>query len=184
MNILDIIIIATVLYLILKGIFRGFIREVASLAGIILGIWIGSHFQPQMTSYLRSHLPGFYLIPLISFGLIFASVLLSCNLIGWTLRLIVKKAFLGGVDRALGAGFALIKGIIIMYLAMVLLTFFLPAKTPLISGSRLAPLIIVSYQSMIRFISPEHYRNLKERLAGNKNEKGETESEKTENPAK
>jgi len=179
MNILDLIIITTVLYLVIKGIFRGFIREIASLAGIILGLWIGNHFQPQVTNYLRSHLPEIHFLQLISFGLIFVSVLLSCNLLGWILRFIAKKAFLGGLDRALGAGFALIKGIIVIYLVIVLLTFFLPAKTPLIASSKLAPLVIVSYQSMIRFISPEHYKNLMDRLAGNKNEKGDTESEKT-----
>jgi uncharacterized membrane protein required for colicin V production len=33
MNLLDIIIIVTMIFLLVKGVFRGFIREIASLAG-------------------------------------------------------------------------------------------------------------------------------------------------------
>ncbi|MBW2205067.1 MAG: CvpA family protein, partial [Deltaproteobacteria bacterium] len=40
MNLLDLIIIACMVFLIVRGIFRGFIREVGSLAGVILGIWL------------------------------------------------------------------------------------------------------------------------------------------------
>ena len=175
MNLLDIIIIAIISFLVLKGIFRGFIREIASLVGIILGIWLANHFQPQMTNYLRSYLSSTPFLSLVSFGVIFAAIIISCNLLGWLLHRLIKKALLGGFDRTLGAGFALLKGIIIIYLLIVLLTFFLPTKTPLIAQSKLAPLIIVSYQSIVRFISPEHYNALKKRLMEKKKEIGETD---------
>lgn len=183
MNLLDIAIIATILFLVIKGIFRGLIREIASLLGIILGIWLGNHFQPQMTNYLRTYLPPTQFLPLISFGVIFAGILISCNFMGWILKMLAKKIFLSGVDRTLGAGFAFIKGIIIIYLMIVLLTFYLPTKTPLIARSKLAPLVIVSYQSMIRLISPHHYENWKRKLLGKKKEMGEIELERTREKA-
>ena len=173
MNLLDIIIIATILFLVVKGVFRGLIREVASLSGIILGIWLANHFQPQMTAYLKSYLPPTSFLPLISFGVIFTAVLFTCNLMGWFLKLLVKKAFLGGVDRALGAGFALLKGVIITYLMIILLTFYFPTSMPLIAKSKIAPLIQVSYQSIIRLISPGHYRILKNKIMEKKREIGE-----------
>ena len=61
---------------------------------------------------------------------------------------------------------------------LVLLTFYLPAKTPLIAESKLAPLVIESYQSMIRLISPDHYENWKKRILGEKKEIGDVIPEK------
>jgi membrane protein required for colicin V production len=166
MNLLDYIIIILMIYLIVRGLLRGFVREIASLAGIVLGIWIGNLFQPQMTVFLRSYLPFPRYVPLISFAVIFAAVLVACNIIGWFLKTVFRKIFLGWVDRGLGAVFAILKGVVIIYLVIVMLTFFIPAKTPLISRSMLAPWIIRSYQSMIGLISPDQYREWKKRIQG------------------
>lgn len=178
MNLLDIVIIVTMIFFIVKGIIRGFIREIASLAGVILGIYLANLFQPQMTDFLKPYLPSNPFLPLISFAVIFASVLILCNLLGWILKLLFKKAFLGWLDRTLGAGLAVLKGVIITYLVIVILTFFLPAKTPLIAQSKLAPWIIKSYQSMISLISPEHYKNWKKKLLGETKGKENTISSK------
>ncbi|MBW2609562.1 MAG: CvpA family protein [Deltaproteobacteria bacterium] len=178
MNLLDYIIIITMVYLIVKGIFRGLIREIASLAGIILGIWLANLFQPQMTDLLSPYLPSVRYLPLISFAAIFAAILILCNILGWGLKLLFKKLFLGWVDRTLGACLAIAKGVIITYLIIVMLTFFLPSKTPLIAASTLAPLIIRSYQSMISLISPNHYKNWKRKIMGKQKEIGKIMSDK------
>lgn len=178
MNLLDIIIIVTMIFFVVKGIFRGFIREVASLAGIILGIWLANHFQPQMTDFLKTYLPNSQYLPVMSFAIIFAFILILCNLLGWVLNLFFRKTFLGWVDKTLGGWLAITKGVILTYLIIVLLTFYVPAKTPLIAESKLAPLIIKSYQSMIRLISPDHYENWKKRILGKKKEMGEIIPEK------
>ncbi|MBL7175869.1 MAG: CvpA family protein [Desulfobacteraceae bacterium] len=178
MNLLDIIIIVTMIFFVVKGIFRGFIREVASLAGIILGIWLANHFQPQMTDFLKAYLPNSQYLPVMSFAIIFAFILILCNFLGWVLNLFFKKTFFGWVDKTLGGWLAITKGVILTYLIIVLLTFYVPTKTPLIAESKLAPLIIKSYQSMIRLISPDHYENWKKRILGKKKEMGEIIPEK------
>ena len=166
MNLLDMLIIATMCVMIVRGIFRGFFRETGSLAGVILGIWIGNVCHPTMTRYLQHYLPAVSYLPLLGFTLIFLMVLLACNVAGWGLSVLSKKIFLSWVDRALGAGLAVLKGIILTYLAMVLLTFFVPSQTPLVAGSNLAPVIIRSYQSMIGVVSPESYQKWKNKFYG------------------
>ena len=166
MNLLDVIIIATLIFLVVKGLLRGLIRELASLAGVILGILLGNHFQPEMTLYLKAYLPLTDYLPLISFASLFTLILIACNVLGYLLRLLFSKAFLGGIDRTLGVCLALAKGVILIYLVIVILLFFMPTRTPLIAQSRLAPWVIVSYQSMIKFISPAQYESWKKRLFG------------------
>lgn len=184
MNLLDIIIIATMGLLVLKGMIRGFIREGASLSGVILGIWLAGFFQPQMTHHLHVYLPSSRYLPLIGFAAIFVAVITVCNIFGWMLQLFFNKTFFGWADRSLGAGLAAVKGVILTYLVLVMLTIFVPSKTPIIAESKVAKLIIDSYQSMISLISPDHYQNLKKRIVGKTEEVGEIVSEKIEDLAK
>jgi len=166
MNLLDLIIIASMILLLVRGIFRGFFREIGSIAGVILGIWLAASYQPAMTRYLRHSLPNadVSILQLISFAVVFTLVLLLCNLGGWAVSLVLRRVFLGWADRSLGAGLALVKGVIITYLAIVLLTFLVPSKTPLVAESRLAPLVIRSYQSMAGLVSPSTYKRWKGKL--------------------
>ncbi|RJR42192.1 MAG: CvpA family protein [Desulfobacteraceae bacterium] len=164
MNLLDILIISTVLFFIIKGLIRGFIREIASLAGVVLGVFFAARHQHEMTEFLKQFLnPGQYL-PLLSFIVIFVCVVVVCNLAGWLIRLVLKKAPLGWLDRLLGLCFALLKGVVITYLVIVVLTFFLPSGTPLIARSKVCPWIVFSYQSMAGLISPDHYQKWKQRF--------------------
>ncbi|MBU0734690.1 MAG: CvpA family protein [Proteobacteria bacterium] len=174
MNLLDMIITACMVFLIVRGIFRGFVREVGSLAGVILGIWFGSVYQPQMTRFLEPLLPAGKLLPLISFASVFLIVLVSCNVAGWLLQMLIKKVLLGWADRTLGAGLAVFKGVIITYFAIVLLTFFVPSKAKFIADSKLAPVIVSSYQSIVGLISPEAYQNLKKKFVIQKERIGKT----------
>jgi membrane protein required for colicin V production len=166
MNILDIFILCTMVFFLVQGIFRGFLREIASLAGVVAGILLGSRLQPQTTALLKAHLADFHHLPVVSFVLIFALVLIVSNTLGYTLSRLFKKVFLGWLDRGLGAGLALAKGVILVYLIIALLTFFLPARAPLVAHSRLAPWVMVSYQSIIHLIPPEHYEEWKRRFFG------------------
>ena len=180
MNLLDLIIIATMIFLIIRGIMRGFLREICSIAGIVLGILLANAYQPQMAGYLKAYLPSvkFFILQLISFSSILAIVLVLCNLAGWGLQMLFKKAFLGWADKALGAGLAILKGIIITYLVIVLLTFFVPSKTPLIAKSKLAPLIVTSYKSMVSIISPGSYQRWMRKFLGKNQGTGAVVSKK------
>ena len=178
MNLLDIIAIATMIILILKGICRGFIREIASFVGIVMGIWMAYAFYPQMAEYLKAYVPSGPHLSLFSFMVILTGAILICNLLGWLLKLLLRKALFGWADRVLGAGFAAIKGGLFIYLSIIILTLFVSARTPLIAESKLAPRVISSFQSILRFVSPEHYQAWKERISQKRDEMTRMVSEK------
>ena len=163
MNLLDLIIIAFMIFLIVRGFFRGFFREIGSLAGVIFGICLANLFQPQVTRLLSLFLPSGKFLALLGFALIFVVVLMVCNLMGRGLRRLFGKALVGWPDKIPGAGLATLKGLIITYFGIVLFTFFVPSKAPLITQSRLAPLIITSYQSMVSVVSPESHPSWKKK---------------------
>jgi len=142
MNILDLIILGLMTFFLIKGIFRGFFREISSLAGIISGFLIGNHYYHPVANLLRAHIPFERFLPLISFVILFILVV-----------------------------------IIICYLLIVLLTFFMPSKNPLIVKSKAARLVIVTYQSMARLISPDLYKTWKKRISQESGKVGKMISE-------
>ena len=180
MNLLDYIILAIFFYFIIKGLFRGFIRELCLLSGVILGLWLANHFHERVADLLNSYIPFFdsFYLSLISFLAILAPVMIIFNIIGWTLKLVFKKVFLGWIDRLFGSGLAVIKGIVIIYMALIILFIYLPSQTPLIAGSTLSPLIVKSYQSIIRSVSPDYYRRWMKRILENRDRVTEAVSEK------
>jgi uncharacterized membrane protein required for colicin V production len=111
-------------------------------------------------------------------------IVFVCNLIGWGLQRLFKKTFLGWLDKLLGALFASGAGVILIYLIIVVLTFFLPSQTPLIANSKLSPWIIRSYQSMIRLVSPEYYQNIKGKILGGSEDRSKTKPKQVTKTAK
>ncbi|RJR26297.1 MAG: CvpA family protein [Desulfobacteraceae bacterium] len=164
MNWLDIVIIALMVFLIVRGIFRGFVREIGSLAGVVAGIILANIYQPALTSILKGYLGASSYISLVSFALIFLVVLVAFNLAGYGLKLILQKALLGWADRSLGLGLAVVKGIVITYFGIVLLTYFVSERNPHIANSRLVPLIVSSYQYITNIVSPSFYETWKKKL--------------------
>ena len=181
MNILDVVIAVVMIFLIVRGVMRGFVGEIASLAGIILGIWLAIRFMTQVTVLLKPHLPTFSFLPVVSFALIFLGVLIACNLLGWGLRVLFKKTALGWLDRTLGALLAVVKGVVIAYLGIVIITVYLPPSAPVIAGSRLAPVVTASFQVLKRAVSPERLEDWKRRFLARPGKKDlkETEGKRT-----
>jgi len=177
MNILDLIILGLMTFFLIKGIFRGFFREVSSLAGVIFGFLVGNHYYRPMANLLTDHIPFEKFLPLISFIVLFIVVLIVFNLFGLLLHHLFKRLFIGWFDRGFGVAFALTKGIIISYLLIVLLTFFMPSKNPLIVKSKAARFVIVTYQSMARLISPDLYKTWKKRISKESEKVGKVISE-------
>ena len=74
--------------------------------------------------------------------------------------------FLGWFDRLMGGVFAVLKTIFLAYVVIILLTFYVPAKSPLIAESVLAPWIIKSYQAVTGLVAPHQYDNWKRKILG------------------
>ena len=161
MNILDIVIVAAVIFFLIRGIFRGIVREIGSLAGVVLGIWLASVYHPQAALFLKSFVPPGKYLPLVAFALIFLFVLVLGNLLGWLFKKLFQKVFLGWIDRMLGACLALLKGILLSYLFIVMVTFLAPQDSSLVTQSRLAPVVVSAYRTMVGLIPEGSHEKLK-----------------------
>ena len=164
MNLLDYFIIILMGLFAVRGVFRGFIRELASLIGVILGIFLGYFLEPKLSLLLKAYLADMPSLPLISFAVLFFMSIVFCNSLAWLFMHLSKKEVKGWGERASGSVLALLKGLVITFLFIVLLTFYVPSQAPLVTKSRMAPVIIKSYQSMVGVFSSRALQNWKQKI--------------------
>ena len=177
MNILDYIILGLITFFVIKGIFKGFFREISSLAGIVFGILIGNHYYPQMVNLLKPYIPLEKSLPLISFFILFIAVVILFNLSGILLHHLFKKLLIAWLDRSLGFCLSLIKGIIISYLLILILAIYVPSTSRLLTESKAAPLVKLGFESMRSLISPDIYKAWQKRIVKESKKVGDVISE-------
>lgn len=87
-----------------KGYREGFLMEMVSLVGIILGIFLGFKLMGVGMIFLEEHFDvNRTTLPYVSFIVIFLLVLLGVRLIGSLVKNSIDKTFLGSADQAMGA---------------------------------------------------------------------------------
>jgi membrane protein required for colicin V production len=93
------------------GLFRGFMREIFSLAGWIVAGVVAAAFAEEAATYLPPAVDG----PLLRWGLafivLFIAVLILSGLVSLLVRRLMRAAGLGAADRMFGAVFGAVRGV-------------------------------------------------------------------------
>lgn len=115
MNFFDLIIIALIAIFVISGLRKGIIISLASLAALILGIWVAVHFSNYLDTTLMEHLkPSRKWLPILSFTITFLLVVLGVMIIAKVMEKIVDIVGLGLFNRIGGGIFGLAKGVILV----------------------------------------------------------------------
>ncbi len=141
MNLLDIALIAIVLFSIGAGVWKGLVREILNIVGvlaaILLSLMLASSLAPRMSSILPYGTSG-YAESLI---VIFVVTLIAATLIAHLLTKVIEAVKLGGVNRALGGVFGLVRGVLIGLFLVLGLALFLPSGSSVLAESKLTPFL-------------------------------------------
>jgi len=111
---LDIAIVAVLLISMAWGIWRGFVREILSLAGWVLAFLAANAVAAPLGEALPESMARPEVRVLIAFVVVFVFTLSVTTLAAMLLSKLFKAAGLGGVDRTLGALFGLARGVLIL----------------------------------------------------------------------
>jgi membrane protein required for colicin V production len=125
MNYLDIVIIIILILSALSGYRKGFIVGVASLAALILGIYVALFFSDVMVGLLADlfSIDSKYL-PIFAFILTFVLVVVAVVYIGKAVEKLIDILLLGFLNKLAGAVFGVLKGALIMSLVIWILNYF------------------------------------------------------------
>ncbi|MBF0226534.1 MAG: CvpA family protein [Desulfobacterales bacterium] len=158
MNPFDIITIVILAFTLIRGIFRGLIKEVSSIVGVVGGYYIAYTYYADISKLISKWMPDQSYINLVSFLLLFCVMFISVSLVGVLINYLLNIAFLGWLNRLLGAGFGFIKGALIISIIFVGLTTFLKNDSPLIKDSMLAPYVSMISDKIVTVV-PEDMKN-------------------------
>jgi len=101
------------------SLFQGLVREMISLGGWVGGFILAMFFGGSVAGLLPQSLSPL-MSALIGFLLVFAGVLAIAWIAGLALSSAVRASGLAPADRALGGVFGLVRGLIIVLVAVVL----------------------------------------------------------------
>jgi membrane protein required for colicin V production len=122
MHYLDIIILVIIIASAIEGGFHGFIYEVCSLVGIIAGFVLAIQFFAEIAGFLDFIPIPLWLLKALSFLIILIATNILFRLMGKALREILRKIFMGWLDRIAGVIFGLVRGFLtVLVIILVLL---------------------------------------------------------------
>jgi len=123
MNGIDIAILVILCGFLLKGLLRGLLKEVCSLAGLFVGAFLAFRYHGPLAEALLEQvdLPAEIAVA-ITFTVLFLATMIFFLVIGFLLSRIVKLLFLGGFNRLIGGVFGLSQGVLLLAVVLFALS--------------------------------------------------------------
>ena len=96
------------------GLMRGFVFELLSLAGWFAAYFAARWFTPQCQGYVPLGEPGSALNYGATFACVFLLALVVWGIAARLVRALIRATPLSPIDRVLGAGFGLLRGLVVL----------------------------------------------------------------------
>lgn len=122
MSVLDIVLLALLLFGLIRGFSKGLFVEVASLVALIAGVYGAIHFSDYVGSFVEDNVDwDEKYVNIVSFAITFIVIVLVIALAGKALTRLADFAALGIINKALGGIFGALK--IGLILSVILIVF-------------------------------------------------------------
>ena len=158
MSSLDIVVIAIMALFVARGLWVGFVRQMASMLALVLAFVVAGQYYGRsaylVTPFVDNHQLGF----LIAYGLIFALVFFGTIFIGLGFRKVVQVTMLGWFDRLAGGVMGLLKGLFLSCIVFMTLAIFISGNSPLFTKSQLYPVLERSTMVLLMTVRDHNLR--------------------------
>ena len=138
MNLFDVLILGIINFCLIRGIYRGLIKEGLSLIGVIVGFCAGSHYYAEISELLSYYISRDIHPRIIGFLSVFLSIVIITHILIPTINYILALNFTRIIDRSLGGGVGISKGFLVSCIMLIIFSAFLPKDTPIIADSRIS----------------------------------------------
>lgn len=180
MNYFDYILITVVGLSMVLSLWRGFVREMISLIGLVAAFFVASRISGQTGDFLGQWIDNSTIADILGFALVFILVMIAVGIIGVFIRRLVDLAALTATDRTLGIFFGAARGMLLIAICFLVYTSYTKPDARWIKESKLAPYAIqlgdllgaaipeeypFSRQGSAKFISPQSgHTNIKDMI--------------------
>ena len=159
MNPFDILVLTILTYGLIRGIFRGLVRELSSIVGVLGGFYAAYTYYPHLARLISPWISDTAYLNIVSYMVVFSVVVIIVGILAVVIKYLLNIAYLGWVDRICGALFGLLKGGLVSCVLFIVLTAFLPKGAPIIKHSTLSPHVATVSEVMAKAISKDMKEN-------------------------
>jgi membrane protein required for colicin V production len=159
MSPLDAIVLILLAVFIIRGIWVGFFRQVASLLALVAGFLVAGHYYGEsnqiITPFIRNEQVGF----LVSYALLFCLVFLLTIFIGLAVKKVAQLILLDWFDKSLGGILGAAKGFFLACIAFMILATFISGSSSIFTRSVLYPYLQKSSFLLLSAVKNDHIRD-------------------------
>ena len=165
-SIFDIVSISLILFLGIKGIINGFVKEVFGLLGIIGGIYLASRYAQQAGQLISDHVYKFgnqASLYLFGFIAVLITVWILCIFLGYLIAQALSLSGLGTIDRLAGFVVGSLKIFLVFAVLTVTLTNIEFIKTklePYMAKSIMFPIFVQAGNYIVKLDTKNMLDNL------------------------
>lgn len=156
MNFFDYILIALVGLSMVLSLWRGFVREIISLIGLVAAFLVAARLSAQAGDFLGEWITNATVADIAGFVLVFVIIMTLVGIIGAIIRKLVGMADLTATDRTLGIFFGAARGLLLIGLCFLVYTSYTKPDKPWMKQSLLTP-YAVSLGDMLGKAIPAGY---------------------------
>ncbi len=126
----DLVLAGVLVISVIVGLVRGFVFEVLSLLGWFVAYFAAHWFAGDLAPHIPVGTPGSGINHATAFAALFVGVLLLWALSSRLLRFLIHASPLSLPDRALGAGFGLLRGLLLLLAVTTVISLTPLVKSP------------------------------------------------------
>jgi membrane protein required for colicin V production len=136
---------------------RGFLWETLSIFAWVAAAFACLYFGPYVIPMMRSMVSQSWLASLLAYAAVFLAVFIPFAFMSHRFSESVKNSPIGPLDRAAGVAFGVVRGLVLIGLAYLAFTYFVPInKHPhWLRDARLLPLVQSTSQVLLSVV-PDH----------------------------
>lgn len=144
------VIILTLIFLI-RGIWVGLVRQLASIAALLVGFVAAGQYYRQLSEMVLPFVNSPKISFIITYALIFFLVYVMIVALGVGLKKVMTLTLLGWFDRFMGGILGLTKAVLVATLFFMALSGFLDNTNPLFKESFFSPYLTSSSRFFLNF---------------------------------
>jgi membrane protein required for colicin V production len=152
----DWIIVAVIVLSVAVAASQGFLYEVFSLAGVVVGYLVAAWEYPRIAAWYAPYVKSGWTANAAGFLTIFLAIVVLAGIVGRIARAGAQAAGLRWFDRVLGGAFGLVRGTLLVMVVLLAMASWTPSAGWL-SRSQLAPYLLVMARGAV-WVAPSEVR--------------------------
>lgn len=156
-TVIDCLIVLIIVVSAVYAAWRGFIWETLTIFAWAAAAFACLYFGPYIIPMTRSLVHQDWLASLLAYAAVFLGVFIPLAFISSRVSTSVKHSPIGPLDRAAGVAFGIVRGLVIVAMAYLAFTYFVPIKNQprWLTEARLLP-VVQSAADVLLTVVPDH----------------------------